>query len=141
MRNEKAVLAQLLDFANANSGIRAVLLNGSRVNPNVKKDVFCVTQEPELFLQDHFEKAVNEILWCSTNTGKGLWRDELPYAKYMFDVIVRKALCKRGGKCIRDWPADGLSDIWRLAYGAGMNGRLQQRMRMRFEMICLKPCN
>ncbi|NQX67704.1 aminoglycoside 6-adenylyltransferase [Paenibacillus alba] len=41
MRNEKADLAQLLDFANANSGIRAVLLNGSRVNPNVKKDVFC----------------------------------------------------------------------------------------------------
>ena len=35
MRNEKEVLNQLLTFAGNNDMVRAVLLNGSRVNPNV----------------------------------------------------------------------------------------------------------
>ncbi len=41
MRTENEVLDQLLDFANNEDKVRAVLWNGSRVNPNVKKDIFC----------------------------------------------------------------------------------------------------
>jgi aminoglycoside 6-adenylyltransferase len=36
-----------------------------------------------------FAEAVNEIFWCSNNIAKGIWRDELPYAKAMYDVVVR----------------------------------------------------
>ena len=41
MRSEKEVLDEVLNFAQKNEMVRAVLLNGSRVNPNVSKDIFC----------------------------------------------------------------------------------------------------
>ncbi len=41
MRSENKVLNQLLGFAKEENQVRAVLWNGSRVNPNVKKDIFC----------------------------------------------------------------------------------------------------
>lgn len=186
MRSEQEVIQQLLDFARNNEMVRAVILNGSRVNTNAPKDIFCdydvvfAVTDPGCFLNnqdwirnfgeliimqqndcinggaeyyiflmlftdgvridltfcpaehihivledslsivlldkdsaikdldppsDHFhhtkkptrkefDEATNEIWWCSTNIAKGLWRDELPYAKYMFDVIVRKCIIK-----------------------------------------------
>ena len=186
MRSEKEVMNQLLTYAENNDMVRAVLLNGSRVNPNVKNDIFsdydvkfAVTdsgyflnnlewiqyfgeliimqqntllhndEEWYIFLMifsdgvridlsfinaesiDHFlddsltvklldkdnlirdleppndrsyyiekptkkefEKTVNEIWWVSTNVAKGLWRKELPYAKYMLDVYIRDCLIK-----------------------------------------------
>lgn len=45
-----------------------------------------------------FHEAVNEVFWCSNNLAKGIWRDELPYVKYMQDVIIRDALNK-----LLDW--------------------------------------
>jgi aminoglycoside 6-adenylyltransferase len=36
--------------------------------------------------QKEFDTADNDFWWCSTNVAKGLWRKELPYAKYMLDV-------------------------------------------------------
>jgi aminoglycoside 6-adenylyltransferase len=36
-----------------------------------------------------FEKTVNDIFWCANNVAKGIWRDELAYAKYMLEVVVR----------------------------------------------------
>lgn len=186
MRKEKQVLEQLLSYAGEQRGVRAVLQNGSRVNPNVKKDPFCdydiiyIVEEPESFLHDRewigtfgellmlqqntirehgsvwyiflmlfqdgvridlsfmtlsdyrglprdsltmilldkdsvlppvpepseesyytarptreqFESALNDLFWCSTNVAKGLWRKELPYAKYMLDVVVRENLLR-----------------------------------------------
>jgi len=41
MRNEEQVLKQILDFARYDDNIRAVVLNGSRVNPNIQHDIFC----------------------------------------------------------------------------------------------------
>lgn len=38
MRNEKEVLAQILQFAGRDANIRCVVLNGSRTNPNAPKD-------------------------------------------------------------------------------------------------------
>ncbi len=40
MRNEEEMFNLILGFAKANNSIKAVLLNGSRANPNAKKDKF-----------------------------------------------------------------------------------------------------
>jgi len=58
MRSEQEVLDQVLGFAQANEMVRVVLLNGSRVNPNVTKDIFCdydvafFVTDPDQFLAD-----------------------------------------------------------------------------------------
>ncbi len=40
MRTEKEMFDLILDVANRNNRVRAVYMNGSRANPNVKKDIF-----------------------------------------------------------------------------------------------------
>jgi aminoglycoside 6-adenylyltransferase len=201
MRNETQVLNQVLSFARNNPMVRGVLLNGSRVNPNVTKDVFCdydvaffvtdpghffkdqswikyfgdliIVQQNEwveegitgyIFLmlfsdgvridlafdpvahiekylddsltlvlldkdeairplpppsdathltqrptQDEFDEITNEFWWCSTNVAKGIWRDELSYAKWMYEVIVRDCMIKMLAWYIginHDWKID-----------------------------------
>ena len=178
MRSETEVLNEVLSFAQNNEMVRAVVLNGSRVNPNVTKDLFCdydiafhVT-DPDHFLtdqrwiknfgdliilqqndwiedgktsyiflidlafdpveqvekflddsltlvlldkdeiirplpppadtthrtkrptQDEFNEITNEFWWCSINVAKGIWREELCYAKWMYEVIVRDCMIK-----------------------------------------------
>ncbi len=39
MRKDEQVIKQILDFANSDDRVRAVMLNGSRVNPNVPRDI------------------------------------------------------------------------------------------------------
>ncbi len=38
--------------------------------------------------QKEWEKLLNEVWWIQTYIAKGIWRDELPYVKYMYDVIL-----------------------------------------------------
>jgi len=58
MRNEKQVLDTVLDFARSDARVRAVWMNGSRVNPNVSQDIFCdydivfAVTDPRDFLVD-----------------------------------------------------------------------------------------
>lgn len=40
MRSKNEVMTQLLEFAKNEANVRAVILNGSRVNPNAPKDIF-----------------------------------------------------------------------------------------------------
>ena len=186
MRTEQQIIDQLLTFARNNALIRAVVMNGSRVNPNAPKDLFCdydvacyatnphhfvenqgwisyfgeliilqqndevlhggetyfflmlftdgvridlsfVTLSNLTYLQEdtlttvlldkdgriaplppasdagyhtprpsqkEFAEAINEVFWCSTNVAKGIWRDELPYLKFMYDAIIREQLLK-----------------------------------------------
>ena len=186
MRTEEQVYEQILSFARNNEQIRAVTMNGSRVNPNAPKDFFCdfdvvfFVSNPRVFLEDQswisyfgdliilqqndfnnhdlegfiflmlftdgvridlafdhismltylhedsltavlldkdgripalpppsdrgylvsrptqkeFAEAVNEIFWCSNNVAKGIWRDELPYVKCMYDVVIRESILK-----------------------------------------------
>jgi aminoglycoside 6-adenylyltransferase len=42
--------------------------------------------------ESHFMGCCNEFWWCLQNVAKGIWRDELPYAKRMFEYPVRTAL-------------------------------------------------
>ena len=184
MRTEEQVIGQLLAFPRAHDTIRAVIMNGSRANPNIAKDLFCdydvvyYVPNPRCFVEDQrwiqyfgdlimlqqndftshgldgviflmlfsdgvridlcfdalsnlayegedtmtvvlldkdqrmdalpppaddgyrvsrpsrkeYAHTINNIFWCSGNIAKGIWRDELPYAKSMFDVVVRPCI-------------------------------------------------
>ncbi|MFZ5967079.1 MAG: aminoglycoside 6-adenylyltransferase [Bacillota bacterium] len=39
-----------------------------------------------------FMSCCNNFWWCMQNVAKGLWRDELPYVKQMFDCVIREML-------------------------------------------------
>lgn len=180
MRKRNEVMRQIMTFADQDERVRAVMMNGSRVNPNAPKDimqdydiVFFITNiedisyktnqqwinefgelvilqqndfrdgsyiflmqfkdgvridlrfsdisnieevieedtlskilldkddiAPMLSLPNEskhyvkkptryeFEKVFNESWWIQTYVAKAIWRDELPIAKYMFDVIL-----------------------------------------------------
>jgi aminoglycoside 6-adenylyltransferase len=190
MRSEKEMLDLILTFASDHDEVHAVVMNGSRVNPNAKKDPFqdydvvyfvrsvepfmrnadivrtfgeiMILQTPEemhdppavgdghytylmqfldgnridlsfyaldqvdviikdslsLVLLDKdsligklpppsdagylpqkptakaFDDCCNEFWWLSPYVAKGLWRDELIYAKYMLDTLMREQLLK-----------------------------------------------
>lgn len=36
--------------------------------------------------------CTNEFWWCLQNVAKGIWRKELPYAKHMFELVIRPPL-------------------------------------------------
>ncbi len=40
----------------------------------------------------HFNSCCNDFWWCLQNVAKGIWRDELPYAKQMFEQVIRFSL-------------------------------------------------
>ena len=220
MRTEKQVFDQILAFAHEHDAIRAVSMNGSRVNPNAPKDFFCdydvvyFVPDPRQFLADQawissfgeliilqqndfidhgadgciflmlfsdgvridlsfnhlsnlaylhedsltvvlldkdgripplpppsdrdyltlqptqreFSEAVNEVFWCSNNVAKGIWRDELPYVKYMYDTIIRDAMLK-----ILAWYASMRHD-WNIS--SGKYGKWLNRARRRRFPLC-----
>lgn len=203
MRTEPQVIAQILEFASSQESIRAVTMNGSRVNPTSPKDLFCdydvvfFTTSPRKYLEDQtwisffgdlvilqqndftdhdhegfiflmlfsdgvridlafnalpilayltddtltavlldkdkrilplpvpsdsgyftpkptrkeWDEAVNEIFWCSNNIAKGIWRDELPYVKCMYEMVVREPLLK-----MLDWYV-GMRGGWKVNTG------------------------
>ncbi|WP_330949046.1 aminoglycoside 6-adenylyltransferase [Virgibacillus sp. MG-45] len=39
-----------------------------------------------------YSSCCNDFWWCLQNVAKGIWRDELPYAKQMFECVVRHRL-------------------------------------------------
>jgi aminoglycoside 6-adenylyltransferase len=41
-----------------------------------------------------FDDCCNEFWWCNPYVAKGLWRDELTYARYMLDTVLRDELMK-----------------------------------------------
>lgn len=188
MRTEQEMLSLILETARTDERIRAVMLNGSRANPNARRDPFqdydivyfvtevsVFTQDPawlnqfgemmimqtpeamfgatpgdhftylmqfmdgtridlalvpiakrDAFLKDSlsvllldkdgiippllpanesdylpnpptakaYADCCNEFWWVSTYVAKGLWRQEITYAKYMLDEIVRVELMK-----------------------------------------------
>ncbi len=190
MRSESEMMRLIIEFARSNQAIRAVIMNGSRVNPNAPKDPFqdfdiaCLVTDVAPFRQrqdipayfgelmilqlpndmgdpppdgdgsyaylmqfmdgnridlsfhplekeqilvedslsvvlldkdrrypdlpppdDHsyyplpptaknFDDCCNEFWWVNPYAAKGLWRDELTYARYMLDTVVREQFMK-----------------------------------------------
>ena len=41
-----------------------------------------------------FADCCNEFWWCSPYVAKGLWRRQIPYARYMLDTVLRGELLK-----------------------------------------------
>ena len=39
-----------------------------------------------------YQNDCNDFWWCLQNVAKGIWRDELPYAKQMFEQFIRPRL-------------------------------------------------
>lgn len=64
MRSSEQVLQQILAFAEADENIRAMVMNGSRVNPNVVLDAFC-DYDILCFVED-LEKNVRDQSWIPT---------------------------------------------------------------------------
>jgi Streptomycin adenylyltransferase. len=63
----------------------------------------CLPQIPPPTDEDYWVKkptelqyisCCNEFWWCLNNVGKGIARDELPYAMWMYNVVVRDMLVK-----------------------------------------------
>ncbi|MED1203311.1 aminoglycoside 6-adenylyltransferase [Heyndrickxia acidicola] len=42
--------------------------------------------------ETRYSSCCNDFWWCLQNVAKGIWRDELPYAKQMFEGVVRERL-------------------------------------------------
>jgi len=42
--------------------------------------------------EEQFISYTNNFWWCLQNVAKGIWRDELPYAKQMFESTTRESL-------------------------------------------------
>lgn len=42
--------------------------------------------------EGEFNSVTNDFWWCLQNVAKGLWRDELPYARHMYELTTRAAL-------------------------------------------------
>lgn len=62
-----------------------------------------------------FFDCCNEFWWVCTNVAKGLWREEIIYAKYMLDQIVRGQLRK-----MLDWHVGVTTEFLR---GPGSHGK------------------
>lgn len=67
------------------------LLDKDNILPNIPKptdkDYWVKKPSKPLFMN-----SCNDFWWCLQNVGKGIWRDELPYAKQMFELVVRVRL-------------------------------------------------
>lgn len=44
--------------------------------------------------EGEYDSCTNEFWWCLQNVAKGIWRDEIPYAKQMYERTTRKPLDK-----------------------------------------------
>lgn len=66
MRSEKEMYDLILDIAKRDERIRAVYMNGSRANPNIKKDIFqdydivYVVTETKTFIEDKNGQVILE---------------------------------------------------------------------------------
>ena len=63
MRNEQEMFDLILKFAEENNTIRAVLLNGSRANPNAKKDIFM--DYDIIYMVDNTKTFIENKNWIS----------------------------------------------------------------------------
>ncbi|RPF50382.1 aminoglycoside 6-adenylyltransferase [Aquisalibacillus elongatus] len=67
------------------------ILDKDELLPTIPRptDVDYHVQEPT---ENEFNRLTNDFWWCLQNVAKGIWRDELPYAKRMFEYTTRAPL-------------------------------------------------
>jgi len=49
---------------------------------------------PDIPTNKGFADCCNEFWWLNIHVAKGIWRDELPYAKFFFETLLRSELMK-----------------------------------------------
>ncbi|MEH7545496.1 aminoglycoside 6-adenylyltransferase [Neobacillus vireti] len=76
-----------------NDSLTKPLLDKDNILPSIPapsdKDYW--TKKPS---EPGFLNYCNDFWWCLQNVAKGIWRDELPYAKQMFEMYIRPRLDK-----------------------------------------------
>jgi aminoglycoside 6-adenylyltransferase len=95
MRTEAMVMNQLLQYAHHDDKVRAVILNGSRVNPNVTKDLFCdydlifVVTDPKQYLehQEWIESFGELIIMQQNNFETDRGEDEYIFLMLFADGV------------------------------------------------------
>ncbi|GIO25899.1 aminoglycoside 6-adenylyltransferase [Ornithinibacillus bavariensis] len=53
--------------------------------PNASDKDYWITMP----IEAEYFSACNDFWWCTQNVAKGIWREELPYAKEMFEAAIR----------------------------------------------------
>lgn len=71
-----------------------VLIDKDALTANLNQPTFSeyIIRKPS---RQEYETLVHEFWWDATYVPKYLWRDELPFAKYMFDKVVRYSYLQR----------------------------------------------
>lgn len=86
------------DIKNVNTKIKEDSLSKILLDKDNLADTIESPNESVYYVNKPTEKEwvdlLNELWWIQTYVAKGLWRDELPYAKYMYDVIFIEAVKK-----------------------------------------------
>jgi aminoglycoside 6-adenylyltransferase len=87
-----------------------ILLDKDKIVPELElpNDSLYYVKKPT---EKEFDKLLNEAWWIQTYVAKGIWRDELPLAKYMFDVILIECI-----KQLLFWEI-GRSNNWEVNVG------------------------
>jgi aminoglycoside 6-adenylyltransferase len=83
----KQIITQTKLPKNLDNGYK-ILLDKDRITLNLKTpayDVFIITKPSK----EEFLATVTDFWWDTTYVAKSLWRDEIFYAKYMLDSIIR----------------------------------------------------
>ena len=84
MRSEKEMYDLILGYANADENIRAVILNGSRANPNRKPDPFndfdivYLVRNLTPCKEKAYYKDFGEILVCERTDESELFKEHFP---------------------------------------------------------------
>ena len=72
MRSEEQVLKQIIEFANADNRIRAVMQNGSRLNANAPKDI----------MQDY------DVVFFITQLKNISYKTDQSWIKHFGDLVI-----------------------------------------------------
>lgn len=76
-----------------NECLTTVLLDKDNVMPALPKasDIDYIIKKPT---EAAYKACCNEFWWCLNNVGKGIGRDELSYAMWMYNIVVRNMFMK-----------------------------------------------
>ncbi|MFW5794950.1 MAG: aminoglycoside 6-adenylyltransferase [Bacillota bacterium] len=89
-----------------------ILIDKDGITENLKEPTFSefIIKKPE---QEEYETLVNEFWWNAYYVPKYLWRDQLPFAKYMLDYTLRYSYLHQ----IINWYI-GMKNDWSVETGA-----------------------
>jgi aminoglycoside 6-adenylyltransferase len=118
LRIDFQITDQLKIEADAYANGYQILIDKDGITENLKEPTYSefIIKKPE---QEEYETLVNEFWWNAYYVPKYLWREQLPFAKYMLDCTLRYSYLHQ----IIDWYI-GLENDWSVETGAqGKNFR------------------